>query len=235
MKDVNELIKHLKSKEDAVVVIGEYLETEQRDLDWNTIEMRFTRRAWAREPEETFKFFMEKIYASKDLNIALLDIDKIPRARTFYQSSRLAALDNSTSLNGSYYTFTCKCGIKYTIDYVLSRDPYECHCEECGKVIKPDYLLHNEKRRIELVDDLKESIKNASTLILIGVDFFTDKDLAGAIKSFKSEDESKVLVTIQDGEEVMDINDLCFSDFVVKGDIAESIKRLTDKLEVVKC
>lgn len=230
MKDVNELIKHLKSKNNAVIVIGEYLETEQRDLDWNTIELKYRRRAWAREPENTFKYFMENIYAPKDLNLALLDIDKIPKSKIFYQSSRLAMLDNSISLNGSYYTFTCKCGIKYTIDYVLSKEPYECHCEVCNKIIKPDYLLSDEKRKIELTQELLDSIEETDTLILIGVDYLEDKDLVKAIKDFKVKDNSKVLVTIQDAEEIMDINELCFSDFVVKGDIPQTIKRLTDKL-----
>ena len=231
MKEINELIKHLQENQDAVIIIGEYLEEEQRELDYSSMEDRFNRRVWARDPESTFKYFMENIYAPKELNLALLDIAKIPASKVFYQSSRLGMINNSISLNGSYYKFICKCGITYTIDYVNSKEPYECHCEVCGKVIKPEFLLSNEKRKIELVADLKKSIDNASALILIGADMSTDKDVVDAIKDFKKTDSSKVLVTIQDEEEVVDINDMCFSDFVVKGDIAESIKRLTNKIK----
>jgi len=235
MKTVQELIKHLNKYKDAVIIIGPGILEKQPDYTTEEFNENYNRKALIREPEKLWNFFMDKMYReATDKEETLLNTIKSLKDITglvVNQTMIAHTIGNSIDLHGSLSIFQChKCKTIYSKDYITSIEPYENKCECCGTVLRPTALLSGERYNHTDLKLVEESVMNAHTVILIGMDY-TEETLLKLIAQYGdykaiTEAKDKVLVSIQTPNEEFDPNEMTLFEFIVRDDIQAALDRL---------
>lgn len=235
MKTVQELINHLNTYKDAVVIIGNGILDTKSNFSIDDFNKDYNRKNLVRNPEILWNFFINNIY--KDISInerelfeLIYSLDDITN---IYINQNILAINNDKLINlhGSVNTYTCsKCKTSYTNQYITSKEPYNNICEKCNNIIRPTVLLSGERYNIKNYNTIQEAINNTHTIILIGMDYSEDILLNliakyGDIKNL-SQANDKILVAIQSKEEEFNPNDLTHFNFIVKDDIKSALNRL---------
>lgn len=235
MKTVQELINHLNTYKDAVVIIGNGILDTKSNFSIDDFNKDYNRKNLVRNPEILWNFFINNIY--KDISInerelfeLIYSLDDITN---IYINQNILAINNDKLINlhGSVNTYTCsKCKASYTNHYITSKEPYNNICEKCNNIIRPTVLLSGERYNIKNYNTIQEAINNTHTIILIGMDYSEDILLNliakyGDIKNL-SQANDKILVAIQSKEEEFNPNDLTHFNFIVKDDIKSALNRL---------
>lgn len=235
MRTVQELVEHLKEHKDAVIILGSGVLEHKAEYSVEDFNSNYTRKALVREPQKLWNFFMNNMYreaTSKEDKLfntikSLKDITGL----VVNQNMIAHTIGNTIDLHGSYGIFMCpKCKTIYTKDYITSKEPYENECECCGATIRPTALLSGERYNHADFKLVEESIANAHTIILIGMDYTEEPLLKliaqyGDIKAI-TESKDKVLVSIQTKEEEFDPNEMTHFEFIVRDDIQAALDRL---------
>lgn len=235
MRTVQELVEHLKEHKDAVIILGSGVLEHKAKYSVEDFNSNYTRKALVREPQKLWNFFMDNMYreaTSKEDKLfnaikSLKDITGL----VVNQNMIAHTIGNTIDLHGSYGIFMCpKCKTIYTKDYITSKEPYENECECCGATIRPTALLSGERYNHTDFKLVEESIANAHTIILIGMDYTEEPLLKliaqyGDIKAI-TESKDKVLVSIQTKEEEFDPNEMTHFEFIVRDDIQAALDRL---------
>lgn len=235
MRTVQELVEHLNEHKDAVIILGPGVLEEKATYSVEDFNDKYTRKALVREPQKLWNFFMNNMYreaTSKEEKLfntikSLKDITGL----VVNQNMIAHTIGNTIDLHGSYGIFICpKCKTIYTKDYITSKEPYENECECCGATIRPTALLSGERYNHTDFKLVEESIANAHTIILIGMDYTEEPLLKliaqyGDIKAI-TESKDKVLVSIQTKEEEFDPNEMTHFEFIVKDNIQSALDRL---------
>lgn len=238
MKTAKDLVEHLNKYKDAVIIIGPGVLEEKLEYDMNEFNDNYNRKALVREPNKLWNFFIDKMYRTatlkeKEMFNTIKQLEDIT-GLVINQNMIAHTIGNTIDLHGSINKFMCpKCKIQYTIDYVLSKEPYEHECECCGATIRPTALLSGERYNKIEFNKIEEAVLSTHTIILIGMDY-TEEALMkliayfGDAKAFTNEkgEEQKVLVSIQTPEEEFDPNEMTHFEFIVKDDIKAALDRL---------
>lgn len=234
MRTLEDLVKKMKKFNDTVIIIGPGI-FENKEIKYTTEEFNntYNRKMLSRKVEDFWNFYLNKIYEPIQKNTIYSYINSL-NAFVIDQNINGVDLDNKIDLHGNCNKYFCKCGTMYTHDYITSKQPFENICELCGRKLKPSVLLSNDKYNASHVKQITEAIDNTHCLMLIGVDF-TEEFILECIHQYSikdvtnknlQEEDKKTLVTIQNENEEFDINELLFSEYVVKGDIENSLKKL---------
>lgn len=248
MKTLQELKEHLEKHNDAVIILGPGIQ-KNTELEYTVEEFNenYTRKKFRREPEELWKFYLDKMYDSidtKDLETYILikGLSKYA-ALIVDQNMNSPQIDNIKTINlhGSVHKWICpKCKIVYTNDYVFMDDEkVENTCELCGSFIRPTALFVGERYDQADFDRIKDCLAETHTFILIGADY-TEETILKLLSEYglhkndfnmKDENEQKIVVCVQSKEEEFDPNELTFCEFLVKDDIKPAMQRLIEGLE----
>lgn len=235
MKTVQELINHLNTYKDAVVIIGNGILDTKSNFSIDDFNKDYNRKNLVRNPKILWDFFINNIYKDistneRELFELIYSLDNITN---IYINQNILAINNDKLINlhGSVNTYTCsKCKASYTNQYIISKEPYNNICEKCNNIIRPTVLLSGERYNIKNYNTIQEAINNTHTIILIGMDYSEEilLDLIakyGDIKNL-SQANNKILVAIQSKEEEFNPNDLTHFNFIVKDDIKSALNRL---------
>ncbi len=127
-------------------------------------------------PDEFYKFFREKmIYLSAKPNITHLTLAKLENmgklkgviTQNIDGLHQAAGSQNVIELHGSIHRYRCNCCDKdYTLDNILGMD----NIPTCDKnhIIKPDVVLYDEALKRSDLENARQLIENADTLIVGG-------------------------------------------------------------------
>lgn len=235
MKTVQELVKHLNEYKDAVIIMGPGVLEKQAEYSVEEFNENYNRKALVRQPDKLWNFFMDKMYreATDKENILFNTIKSLKDITGLVVNQTMIAhtIGNTIDLHGSLSIFKCnKCKTIYTNEYLTSKEPYENECELCGATIRPTALLSGERYNHTDFNLVEESIMNAHTVILIGMDY-TEEPLLNLIAKYGdfkaiTQAKDKVLVSIQRSEEDFDPNEITHFEFIVRDDIQAALDRL---------
>lgn len=232
MKTIQELINHLKTHKDAVIIIGPGLNSEEVKYTTDEFNENYNRKNLKRDPKRLWDFFNDKIRGPLSDKKGYDLVNQIDHALILDQN-----INGSTAasyLHGHVNIFMCqKCKTLYTQEYVYSHDPYEVCCETCEGTIRPTVLLSGERYNQGIFDEFKEALLNAHTVILVGIDYTEDAILNliadyGDMKAQLNAEgkDTRCLVAIQSIEEEFNPNEITYFEFLVKDDIDSSLGRL---------
>jgi NAD-dependent SIR2 family protein deacetylase len=235
LNTLKELIEHIKKHKDAVIIIGSEvnkLKTEYTTEDFNEI---YNRKNLKRAPEKLWDFYKDNILTEIDDNDMYKLIKEMDYALVVNQNINSPLRSNAFDIHGNVDSYMCpRCKTIYTSDYVNTEEDLKKDCELCGATIKPSVLLAGERYDQAQFDDLKEKLIATHTLILIGMDYTEQPlldlvadygDIKAQVNANGNPDDQKALVVIQTEEQEFNPNQITFCDFVVKGDIEDSLVR----------
>lgn len=228
MRTLEDLVNHMNKYKDTVIISGSKIlniETTFSDEEFNE---NYTKKKLVREPEEFWKFFSEKIYKPV-IHSPVTDLLKRINTSLIINQDIYNDIPDSVNIRGSMNKFICpKCKNTFkTSDSDISN--LKC---SCGKRYRPSVLLSGEKINQVKYDLMRSNILNTHTLFLVGVDFteqvyldiITDyADKKALINSDENNDEEFFIVCLTNDN--FDPNELFFCEYLVKGDIKDSLER----------
>lgn len=235
-----DLLNHMDQYKDAVIIIGPKALCYESYTDHESFQEVMTNKTLRRKPEVFWSFFKEHVYKGEErlspAQEVLIELkDKIHRIYSQNTDGLLSNYLPVTYLHGRDDLYKCNsCKTKFTAEYVMSFDtPPEC--EVCGKPLRPDMLLIGENYWQDIFDDFKKDLLETHTVFLVGFDFEEDRifDLILDYAEMKdtrnaTEEEKRMLVTVG-VDDLVDLEELANFEFLVKGDVGESMKRLLEK------
>lgn len=238
MKTLNELVDHMKKFKDAVIIIGNEVNSYKYNYTPEEFNERYNRKKLKREPEKLMEFYGDKLLTDIDNNNIYKLISGIDYSLIVNQNINGPVMENVFNIHGNINTYYCtKCKTLFTSDYVEFDNKFSTECEACGGQIRPSVLLAGERYDQASFDNLKEQIINCHTLMLIGMDYSELPlleliaqygDIKSQVNAQGNEEDTKVLVSIQSKEQEFDPNDISFFEFLVKDDIESALKRFIE-------
>ena len=214
MKNVNDLIKHLKKYNDAVIIIGNKINPTEYKYSIEEYNSIFNRKNLSRHPKLIWDFFFRYLYSDKLNNSKCYSlINKISHSLIIDQN-----INGSLSceyLHGHIHLLKCKkCKTIYPIESIcVDFNDLEVEtCEKCGGQIRPSVLLSQERYDAGLMQKLEENLEKTHTLIIVGLDY-TEETLTqtriivkedGYGKDLQSYFNSPEIITgtVQDGYDI---------------------------------
>ena len=241
MKTINDLTNHIKKHNDAVIIVGPGINPIESDYSVDDFNKNYTRKTLVRNPFTAWKFYFDNLQVKLNNSKAYELIEQINSSLVLDQNTNGSI--SAAYLHGHVNLFKCqKCKVVYPsagVDISITETEVNADCELCGGILRPTILLSGERYDQILFDDFKSKLLNTHTLILIGMDY-TEESLLNLIADYgdmKSQlnadgnpENERALIAIQSDEEEFDPNELAFCEFLVKGDITDSLKRLVDVL-----
>lgn len=244
-RKVEDLVSHLKKYKDAVIIVGPGI-LENPIIKKEEFNGKYTLKAFRRDKKTFWQYYLDNLNKEMD-DKANSVIDLIDKHLSEYssividQNINSRAIDKGERLHGSIYEYKCpKCKTVYTEEYMKLDGHSNSYCELCSTDLRPSVLFYGEKYNRAIYDKIVDLMNETHTVILIGMDY-TEVSLIdilvdyGVIKSIASSGDEentpdeKMIVAIQNEKEEIDPNEIVFCEFLVKGDIKESIDRLLSK------
>lgn len=236
MNNLKDLVSHIKKHNDAVIIVGPGINPSKPNYTIEEFNEKYNRRTLIRDYKTAWDFYFNNILKGINNTIAYDIISQINNAVILDQN--IDGSINASYLHGHIDLYKCqKCKVTYPSKAIimnpLTFTPHSC--ELCDGKIRPTVLLSGERYDQILFDDFKTKLLNTHTLILVGMDY-TEEPLINLIADYgdmKSQlnaegnpDNERVIVAIQSKDEEFDPNDLSFCEFLVKGNIIESLDKL---------
>lgn len=235
MKTLTELTAHMKKYNDTLIIIGNGVNKQPfNSFSSDDFNENYTRKNFKRNPEIIWDFYNKFFKVDVDNNDIYKLINQIKTSMIINQNVNGSI--SAEYIHGHINKFICpKCKTLYTIDYIKSKEPFENKCEQCGSIIRPSILFSGERYDQALYDKIKETILNTHTIMLIGMDYSETPlmDLIQQYGDMKTQinaigEEQKVLVAIQDKDEIYDPNETAFCEFLVQDDIEQALIRFLE-------
>jgi NAD-dependent SIR2 family protein deacetylase len=236
MKNLSELIEHLKKHKDAVIIIGNEVNQLKKEYSIDDFNNTYNRKNLRRSPDKLWDFYNKNILTDIDFNNVYMLAENIDSSLIINQNINSPIKEKAINIHGNVDSYICtKCKTIYTSNFIYEGDTETHECELCGGTVRPSVLLTGEHYDQAMFDVLKSKLIETHSLILIGMDY-TEQPLLDLIADYgdiKSQvnaagdpDNQKTLVVIQSKEQEFDPNQITFCDFLVKDDIEEAMKRL---------
>jgi hypothetical protein len=254
MKTIKELINHLNEYKDAVIILGHSAIDELNIPKASPEDMQenLTRKSLRRNPEAFWKFYREYLYRDPDStpltttqkNVKeLCDLGLV--SKVFVQSTdgllTMAGVTQAVNLHGSVLTYTCQkssCKITYPSNHVMTLEETVPTCEVCGSNLRPDITIVGETYDEDIFMDLKQSLIDSHTLILIDIDTKEEAilNLVADYSDIKVLDKTtmaqgveateRMIVAIHEPSLELDFNEVAFCEFLVKDNCKSATNRL---------
>lgn len=228
------LVDHMNKYNDAVILIGKNSINSFEENDFLTVKNMRRHKNLFWNKYNSLKENIESIN-HKDL------LQQLIYLQLYTGINKIVEFD----IAGNYrYSANIDKNVEYIPFYGLY-DKYRCQnskCEneisiyvdkcECGRDIRPDILIPGENFNVDIINKIREAVQHTHTLLLIDMDF-REPEVFSLIDIFNIErennpDEKRIMVTLQDPTIEYDINEYAFSEFLVKDEPSESLKRLVN-------
>lgn len=236
MNTLQELVSHMKKFKDAVIIVGNDINSIKYDYTVNDFNENYNRKTLKRNPENLWKFFNENLLSEIDNNKIYDYIKELDYNLLVNQNINGPIDDKSFNIHGHINKFLCpKCKTIYTSNYII--DDSIPTCELCDSIIRPSILLTGERYDQTEFDNLKQNIIDTHTLFVIGLDYTEQPildliadygDMKSQINADGDPEKEKTLVVIQDKDKEYDPNEIAFCDFLVKDNIENAMKRFIE-------
>lgn len=229
----------MKKYKDAVIIIGSKANSFKTNYSISDFNEKYNRKNLKRNNDILWDFYKNNILTKIDNSFIYKAINKIDYSLIVNQNINGPVLKNTFNIHGNINKYICsKCKCIYTPEYVFFDDKIIKECEKCGGDIRPSVLLSGERYNQALLNDFKDKIENAHTLLLIGVDY-DEKLITESICNYGdlripqsiTDNTDRVIVALQPKEEELDLNELFFCDFLVKDNINESLGRFLNEYD----
>lgn len=233
--NTTELLEHMEKHKDALVLFGEKGLSSSNDIDQEMMSNKTLRR----KPDEFWKYYFQNIVTGdvlSDAQKAVIQMDKKGLLSGIINLTFDDKFENSNmliNLHGVCSDFKCTtCKINYTKEYVTSFDS-GVKCEVCGKPLRPNILLTGERYVDDKFNAFKQMVLDTHTLFIVGLDWNEDAvvDLIASYGDMKEvrnmkEADQRIMVAVGT-DDIIDISDIGRFEFLVSGDVNESMKRFS--------
>lgn len=234
---VQDLVKHLETYKDALLLIGDKAVILKGEADSDIL----TNKNLRRNPTEFWKHYFEAIYAdsSEDMSqaqkavAALKNKDLIRNIVNLTTDSKLNVLGDVINLHGESDKFKCtSCKTIFTDDYVKTCPEGAIECEVCGRPLRPMILLNGENYYDDQYNAFKHLLLETHTLFVVGLDWGETPivnliaDYAEMKDNRNASEEEQRMVVVVGTDDFINIEEVGQFEFVVPGDVNESMKRL---------
>ena len=241
---VKDLFNHLQTYKDAVILFGnKAINKLANDIDAEIL----TNKVLRRNPVDFWNYYNHtvlnlnkelndaqlaiKYLTDNDLSSKIINLTTDSRLYYYYLLNQKVELINLHGLCTQYKCTKCKKIID--TDRILIEPPV---CDICKKPLRPNILLEGENYFDNDFHQMKEWLLNTHTIIGVGIDWAEDP-IANLILDYtemkdqrnKTEQEKRMVVLVGDDEIIKNFDELGNFEFVVHGDVNESMKRLIDK------
>lgn len=236
MKTLDELVKHIKTHKDAVIVVGPGINPYKPSYSIDEFNEHYNRKLLRRDPEKLWNFYLENVITDINNSVVYDYIEEIDRSLVVDQNinGSIAA----TYLHGHVNLYKCqKCKTLYPIEGLETEEGIITECENCGNHLRPTVLLSGERYNQVQFDEFKEKLLETHTLILIGIDYTEEAilnliadygDMKANCNANSDENNQRVIVAIQNKEEEFNPNEIARCEFLVKDDITNAMSRFMD-------
>lgn len=242
---INDLSTHLATYKDAVILFGnKAINKFANDTDAKIL----TNKTLIRTPDVFWKYYNEnvliqdeklndaqlaiKYLIDKGYSTQLVNLTTDSRLFYYYFLNNHIEMINLHGLSTQYKCTKCK-----TIFEQKYVDEAGAICEKCGKALRPNILLEGENYFDNDFIKMKEWILNTHTLFCVGIDWGEDP-IANLVIDYAemkdqrnaTEQDKRMVVLVGDDEIIKDFDELANFEYVVHGDVCESMKRLKDNM-----
>ena len=236
--DVKELIEHMKKHKDALVLFGDNGLKNPPDIDPSVL----TNKKLIRDADNFWAYYFENVLNNDEMSDAqkvIMHMDKEDLLSGIINLTFDDKLENSKmliNLHGVASEFKCNsCKIMYSKEYVTSFES-GIKCEVCGKPLRPNILLTGERYIDDKFNAFKQMVLDTHTLFIVGLDWNEDAvvDLIASYGDMKEvrnmkEADKRILVAVG-ADDIIDISDIGRFEFLVNGNVNESMKRFSSYL-----
>ncbi len=236
--DVKELIEHMKKHKDALVLFGDNGLKNPPDIDPSVL----TNKKLIRDADNFWAYYFENVLNNDEMSDAqkvIMHMDKEDLLSGIINLTFDDKLENSKmliNLHGVASEFKCNsCKVNYTKEYVTSFES-GIKCEICGKALRPNILLTGERYIDDKFNAFKQMVLDTHTLFIVGLDWNEDAvvDLIASYGDMKEvrnmkEADKRILVAVG-ADDIIDISDIGRFEFLVNGNVNESMKRFSSYL-----
>lgn len=237
--DVKELIEHMRKYKDTLILFGENGLKTPPNIDSSIL----TNKNLVREPDKFWSHYFENLLVSDDASDAqkvIMHLDKEGLLSGIINLTFDDKFQNSNMLiniHGLASEFKCSsCKITYTKEYVTSFES-GVKCEVCGKPLRPNILLTGERYFEDKFNAFKQMVLNTHTLFIVGLDWNEDAIVEliasfGEMKDMRNlrEPDKRIMVSVG-ADEVADMSEIGNFEFIVHGDVNESMIRFAENLK----
>jgi DNA-directed RNA polymerase subunit RPC12/RpoP len=249
---INDLLTHMIKHKDAVVIIGDKIESQIGKVMEPVIEGEeseqekvFNRKALVKDTKNFWEYYFNNIYYKDDTVPSVYkDIYSLKEKNIFKTiistDMRHQSLIADFNLRGISTIIRCsKCDTKLSKEQIEKlKESNNYKCEKCNSRVRPDCLLYGENYHPKKIKDFtnaifleeegKQVIPNTHTLVLIGVDMQEDL-IAEMYDNYllvkERIEEPCYIVMITDKEE--DVR-LFTPNFATTAEITNATKRLVE-------
>lgn len=237
--NVKGLIEHMKKHKDALVLFGDNGLKNPPNLDPTIL----TNKKLVRDADNFWAYYFENLLnddEASDSQKAIMHMDNKDLLSGIINLTFDDKLEDSKmliNLHGVASEFKCNsCKIMYTKEYVTSFES-GIKCEVCGKPLRPNILLTGERYVDDKFNAFKQMVLDTHTLFIVGLDWNEDAIVEliasfGEMKDVRNARESDKRIMVSVGtDEVADMSEIGNFEFLVPGDVNESMNRFIKILE----
>lgn len=237
---VSDLVSHLDTYKDALVLIGDKaISTKEIDVDL------LNNKTLRRNPTAFWKHYFENVFLDPNAEFskaqkavaALKNKGYVKDIINLTVDSKLNGLGDVINLHGVSDKFKCtSCKTIFTYDYVETCPESEIKCEVCGRPLRPMILLNGENYFDDQYNAFKHLLLETHTLFVVGLDWSESPivNLIADYSDMKQErnerEEEKRMIVVVGGDDFMDVNEVGLFEFFVPGDVGESMQRLLSNI-----
>lgn len=237
---IQDLVKHLETYKDALVVVGDKAIHLKGEADAAIL----TNKVLRRDPDTFWKHFFETTFCEPNAPLseaqkavaALKNKNYVANVINLTHDSKWNALENVINLHGLSDTFKCtSCKTVYSYDEIKAMPDNEFKCT-CGRALRPTILLNGENYFDDPYNAFKHLLLETHTLFVVGLDWGETPivnlivDYAEMKENRNASEEEQRMVVIVGTDDFIDIEELAPFEFIVPGDVNESMKRLIKQI-----
>lgn len=238
---VADLVKHLETYKDALVLIGDKAIKLRGEIDPDILNNKTLRR----NPSEFWKHYFATAFCNPEDELsdaqkavaALKNKGYIANIINLTHDGKMNVLGDVINLHGTSDKFKCtSCKTIFTYDYVKTCPDNQIECEVCGRPLRPAILFNGENYFDDQYDAFKHLLLETHTLFVIGLDWGESPivnliaDYAEMKDNRNAVEEDKRMVVVVGEDDFMNVEEVGQFEFFVPGDVNESMKRLLSNI-----
>lgn len=236
-RTIEDLVKHLETYKDALIIIGDNAIHLKGEVNPDILNNKVLRR----KPTEFWDHFFENVFCHPNNKLSeaqkvitmLKNKGYVANIINLTHDSKLDSLGDVINLHGVSDKFKCTaCKTIFTHQYVETCPKDHIECELCGRPLRPAILFSGENYFDDQYDAFKHLLLATHTVFVVGLDWGETPIVNLIVDYSEMKDQQNAvnneqrMVVIVGSDDFINLEEIGNFEFIVPGDINESMKRL---------
>lgn len=237
---IADLVKHLETYQDALILVGDKAISIHEEADPELLTNKNLRRNakefWAHYFKAVFRDPKGELSDAQKAIAHLKNKGYVSNIINLTNDSKFNVLGDVINLHGVSDTFKCtSCKKLYAYEEVKEMPEHELICS-CGRPLRPNILLNGENYFDDQYDAFKHLLLATHTVFVVGLDWGETPvvnlivDYAEMKENRNASEEEQRMVVIVGTDDFINLEELAPFEFIVPGDVNESMKRLIKQI-----